>query len=82
MSSREFAEWVAYYRREPFGDRRGDIQAAHIASIVANCSRDPKQRSEPYTIKDMLIRFAHDADLPDANLEDKIDMSFRALGGH
>ncbi len=83
MSSREFAEWVAYYGREPFGERRGDIQAAHIAAVIANCNRDPKQRSEPYTIRDMMIRFAHDEEeaIDTGHLEDKIHMSFSAMGG-
>ena len=31
MSSRELSEWMAFYRIEPFGDVRGDVQAAVIA---------------------------------------------------
>jgi hypothetical protein len=36
MDSREFAEWMAYSRIEPIGDKRGDYQAALIASTTHN----------------------------------------------
>lgn len=36
MSSREFAEYLALWRLEPWGDARGDIQAAMIATTIAN----------------------------------------------
>ena len=36
INSREFAEWVAYARIEPIGDKRGDFQAASIAAAVKN----------------------------------------------
>lgn len=34
ISSREFAEWRAFYQIEPFGEKRSDMQAAHIASAI------------------------------------------------
>ena len=36
MSSREFAEWCAYYQIEPFGQERDNLHAAMIACTVAN----------------------------------------------
>ena len=36
ISSRELSEWMAYYSLEPFGAVRGDLQAAIVASTVAN----------------------------------------------
>lgn len=39
MSSREFAEWQAYYRHDPFGLNRGDYQAAMICWTVYNMLR-------------------------------------------
>jgi hypothetical protein len=36
MSSREFAEWMAFYRIEPFGDQRADMRSAIVASTMAN----------------------------------------------
>ncbi len=36
MSSREFAEWMAYYRLEPFGDERADLRAGTIAAPLLN----------------------------------------------
>jgi hypothetical protein len=36
VSSREFAEWVAFYALEPFGDRIQDIRMGTLASVQAN----------------------------------------------
>jgi len=45
MSAREFAEWLAVYRDEPFGDVRGDLQAALIAEQIFNANRGTGQPS-------------------------------------
>lgn len=42
---------------EPFGQIRGDLQAGVVAATVANCSRDPKTRPEPFSASDFLLRF-------------------------
>lgn len=47
MPSSEFEEWKILYQIEPFGDKRGDIQAALIAQTVANMLRDPKAKAYP-----------------------------------
>lgn len=39
MDSREFAEWLAFNKIEPFGDARADLRSGIVASIVANCNR-------------------------------------------
>lgn len=35
ISSREFSEWIAFDRLEPFGEHRGDIHAAQVSLQVA-----------------------------------------------
>ena len=55
MSSREFAEWLAFAGLEPLGDARGDLQAAIIAATVANMLRG--KDSKAVGIEDMLPRF-------------------------
>lgn len=55
VSAREFGEWMARERMEPRGRERGDIQAALIASVIANANRG--RRRGPYTIKDFLLRW-------------------------
>lgn len=57
MDSAEFAEWLAYDRLEPIGDRRGDFQAALIARTIAEVNRDEKARQSPFTIDDFVLRF-------------------------
>ena len=34
IDGREFAEWMVFYRIEPFGPYRGDLQAAVVAANV------------------------------------------------
>lgn len=36
MSNREFVEWQAYFRLEPFGAERADLRAGIVAATVAN----------------------------------------------
>lgn len=49
---------MAFARLEPLGDRRGDWQAALVAATVANTSRDPKKRKEPFTPEEFLLDWA------------------------
>ena len=39
MTSREFAEWMAYNRVDPIGNIRGDLQSGIIASTIYNINR-------------------------------------------
>lgn len=55
MTARQFLEWEHYSRIEPFGEQRGDYQAASVATVVANSNRGPKQ--EPFKIEDFLLKF-------------------------
>lgn len=36
MSSREFVEWMAYYRIDPFGEDRADLRQAMTTAAVHN----------------------------------------------
>lgn len=47
MSSRELSEWMAFAQTEPFGDLRGDLQAAIVASTVANANRTKRKAYKP-----------------------------------
>lgn len=57
MSSREFAEWLAYYNLEPFGEVRADLRMATLAALIANANRDARKRKEPYTPRDFMLTF-------------------------
>lgn len=54
ISSREIAEWMAYFRLEPFGEGSEEFRMARIASILAETNRDEKKRKEPFTEKDFM----------------------------
>lgn len=56
VSSREFAEWMAYATLEPFGPEREDQRAGVVAATLANINRDSKLRPEPYSVEDFFPR--------------------------
>ena len=44
LSAVDLAEWEAFYRIEPWGPERGDMQAGIVASAVAAYSLRPPRR--------------------------------------
>lgn len=70
MSSREFAEWLADYRIDPWDElARGDLQAALVAQTVANSMRDSEKHPNPYPFDDFVLKFRED---PPEETEEKL----------
>lgn len=57
MSAREFGEWMAFYRLEPFGEDRADLRMGILAALTANIARDEKRRRDPYEVDDFMPKF-------------------------
>lgn len=55
IDAREFMEWAAYYQTDPWGGERGDLQAAIVASTIANVHRDPKKPA--FKLDNFLLKF-------------------------
>ena len=72
MSAREFADWIAFARVEPFGEDRADLRAGIVASVIANANRDRKKRAKPYEPVDFMPQFEK------PTVEDKVR---KVLGG-
>lgn len=49
MSAREFAEWMAYCRLEPFGEERADLRSAIVAKTVADVNTPKGKRRAKLT---------------------------------
>lgn len=65
IPSRLLSEWMAFDLIEPFGERRADLRAAQIVTMIANVNRDEKKQKEPYRIEDFVLRFdPHPGPLP------------------
>lgn len=45
LSSRQIAEWMAYYSIEPFGEHAAFWRAGQIAATIANVNRGKRQRA-------------------------------------
>ncbi|WP_250467631.1 DUF4035 domain-containing protein [Caballeronia sp. GAFFF2] len=45
IDSVEFADWMAFYNIEPFGERIADIRMGMLAATTANIHRDPKTKA-------------------------------------
>lgn len=69
--SAEFAQWIAYWEIEPWGDVRGDVQAATLAALIANANRDPSRRPQPFRPSDFVIDYWQAASQPPESLADK-----------
>lgn len=55
LTAKQFFEWEAYARLEPFDEVREDYRAASIVTMIANVNRGVKQ--QPYRYKDFLLNF-------------------------
>lgn len=69
LTAEQFLGWMAFSRVEHFGELRADFRAASIVEALWNVNRDPKKRSEPYTIMDTFghfLRGLEELDLPKA----------------
>lgn len=60
MSSLELTEWMAYYKLEPFGQERGDLQAGLVAATVVNLFKD--KGSKAASPADFVMEFAPQVD--------------------
>lgn len=84
VSSREFAEWLAYERLEPFGPERDDLRAALVAAVIANVNRDPKKRRKPYEVSDFMPKFDRGPEperKSDGELLARVEMLNAVFGG-
>jgi len=45
MTSRDIAEAMAYNRLAPFGEKRADLRAGIIASVIANSNASSKSKT-------------------------------------
>jgi hypothetical protein len=57
ISSRELTEWRSFSSKEPIGDARSDFQTALLAALIANGSRDPSKKPEPFSPLDFVVDF-------------------------
>jgi len=81
VSSREFTEWLAYYRLEPFGADADDRRMAQLMALIANVNRDPKRRKQPWTPEDFLPNRAPRRSGDVGDLRPRIDAAMAAFGG-
>lgn len=55
MSSAEFSLWVELYKLAPWDDTRGDINAAIVASTVANYAGKIRNSGSDAQLMDFLV---------------------------
>lgn len=70
MSSREFAEWMAYDCVEPIGAARLDILTALLASVIANANGGKKDGGA-FGVQDFLPSWAQPEPDPDLVEEER-----------
>ena len=77
ITSRQFAEWMAYAKLEPFGEERADLRAGIVASTIANVNRGKNQK--PYKPTDFMASF--ELETEEQAAERLIAKAMLALGG-
>lgn len=55
LTAKQFMEWMAYARLDPFNELRQDYRIASIVQILANVNRAKHQKA--YTLQDVLLKF-------------------------
>lgn len=79
LTSSELTEWMAYEKLTgPLGSKRQDIQAATIASVIANANRG--KGSKKFKITDFLIPYGRNKPSPQDLLSMVKEMN-QSLGG-
>lgn len=53
--AREFVEWIAIYRQDPWSEERADARAAIVAATIANVNR-PKGR-RPHRMQEFMLQY-------------------------
>lgn len=54
MSSSQFAEWMAYYQAEPFGEFREELRNGTACALLANLERDREKQPDPFSALDFM----------------------------
>ena len=54
ITAKQFVEWEAYARMEPFNELRADARSAQVAHMIYNMAVDAKHR-KPF--EDFLLKF-------------------------
>lgn len=57
MSSREFAEWMAFFQLQPFGDRRADFRNASLMALISNVMTRTKDSDPVKTPEEFMPDF-------------------------
>jgi hypothetical protein len=85
MSAQEFAEWMAYYRIDPWDASRDDLRSALVCTVIANGNRSKKSR--PFKVNDFLLNFREanqNRQVPEQDpkaMQSQLIALTRALGG-
>ena len=77
ITSKQFAEWMAYSKLEPWGEERDDLRMGIMASTIANVNRGKNQK--PFKPTDFMPQFEPETEEQAA--ERLIAKAMLALGG-
>jgi hypothetical protein len=81
LTSKQFAEWIAYGKIEPFDERRADYRIANLMALTANVHRDPKKRRRPFTSADFMPKFGDEGQPAWQRLLEKVKHVNQIFGG-
>ena len=73
VSSKEFAEWMAYHRIDPIEPLRSDFRFAMIASIIANIG-GRKKGTRAFKIEDFMPKFGAEREQSQDEIKNNLNL--------
>lgn len=75
LTAKQFMEWEAYARMEPFNELRDDFRAARICEVIWNVAVASKEHQRP--IQDFLLKWKQVAEVNKKQTwEDKLAIAY------
>lgn len=84
MTSRQFTEWVAFYKSQPFGPDLRDERVARLMMLTAEIHRDEDKRGHRFTVEEFLPDYGAPDDEQTEDWETilhQVELMNKAFGG-
>lgn len=78
INAREFAQWKAFYRIEPFGERRQDLRIALMTYHLV-CAQATSECAEKLKVSDFMLDFAPKEPVSEEQTGEQTDEQIAAI---
>lgn len=79
LTSSQLSEWEAYDRIDPIGKWREDFNVANLMALIANVNRNPKKKSNPFTISDFMPEWGKEEEKEKRQTVEEMKQAFMSI---